>query len=618
VVLLLAVLTVLAVLLVERGRERPPTRDLAPPVADFTLPDATTGQSVSLSDFRGSRAVVLVFLGIDCPVAELYSPRLAALDASLRGRGVAFLAINSNALDTPAEVAAHARRNGILFPVLKDAGNVVADRLQVERLCEVIVLDPERRVRYRGAIDDQYRVGKRKGAAVHHYLADAIEAVLAGRPVPVAESEVFGCPIEREKVRTASQTRPRVRPAAPVIREQVAKVETRAGLDRVTFSEQVAPILQEKCQSCHRPGQVGPFALLTYEQARRRASAIREAVEDLRMPPWHADRRHGRFENDRSLSASQRATLLAWVDQGAPLGDPAKVPPRRAFPEGWGIGTPDAVVEMRAPYTVQAEGAVPYQRFRVPIGFAEDRWVQAAEARPGDRGVVHHISVFVEPHDPSPAHTTRRGPCLVTYAPGDIPAVYPPGVAKRIPAGSDLLLEIHYTPTGRVRTDRSSVGLIFARGPITYEAITKGIHPRGTIKQRLRIPPGADNYEARSSYTFRDDSHLLSLMPHMHLRGKDFEYSVTYLDGRREILLSVPAFDFGWQSVYRLAEPKALPRGTRVDCVAHYDNSAGNPSNPDPTSTVEWGDYTWDEMMIGYIDYYHDVPTRWTIESEEE
>jgi hypothetical protein len=327
------------------------------------------------------------------------------------------------------------------------------------------------------------------------------------------------------------------------------------------------------------------------------------------MPPWHADPRFGRFKNDRSLSARERATLLAWVDQGTPLGDPKAIPAPRSFPEGWTIGTPDIVVEIPEPYTVPAQGTVEYVHIRVPTRFKEDVWVQAAEARPGNRAVVHHIIVYVDDHNFLAAAGGRPGPGrrsdahLCGYAPGDMPSVYPDGSAKKIAAGSDLVFQIHYTPNGKIGTDRSKVGLIFSKTPVRHRAYTHGI-----AQPRFEIPPGADAHAVASSWTFDKDAHLLSFMPHMHLRGKDFRYEATYPDGRKEVLLSVPAYDFGWQTYYTLGEPKAMPKGTKIDCLAHFDNSPNNPYNPDPTKPVRWGEQTWEEMMIGYIDYIDDAP----------
>ncbi len=386
-------------------------------------------------------------------------------------------------------------------------------------------------------------------------------------------------------------------PPAPEVADYLDRSETAEDVGPVTYSAHVAPILAEKCQGCHRPGQVAPFSLLNYDHARRWSAGIAEVVADRRMPPWHADPRHGHFANDRSLTPRERAVLLAWVEQKTPLGDPAKLPEPRGFPEGWTIGEPDAVFAMDEPFEVPAEGVLSYQKFRVPTNFDRDMWIQAAEARPGDRRVVHHVCVFLDEKTPNEEGRPER-PELVCYAPGDMPSAFPPGVAKRIPKGATLVIEVHYTPIGTPRTDVSSVGFVFARGPIERRAVTKGISAK-----TLAIPPGAPRHEVRSSFTFPFDARLLSLSPHMHLRGKDFLYTATYPDGRSEVLLSVPAYDFAWQSVYRLAVAKPMPRGTRIDCVAHFDNSPGNPNNPDPGATVRWGDQTWDEMMIGYIDY---------------
>jgi peroxiredoxin len=602
VILAAAILAALGIRFV-RPRATALDSAIGQPVANFTLAD-TSGRPVSLHDYRARAAVVLVFMGIECPVGNLYMPRLVELEATYRDKRVAFLIVNANAHETAAEAAEHARTYHVGFPVLKDPGNVVADRLGVERTCTTLVLDGRGRLRYRGAIDDQYARGGRKSVATHQQLVEALDAVLAGCAVAVPSTPVVGCPIDRADAIAVVGNRPRVRPAAPAIRAALAEHEEPSDVGPVTYSADVAPILQAKCQSCHHPGQAGPFSLLSYEQARRWAASIREVVAERRMPPWHADPRYGRFRNDRSLSDRQRATLLAWVEQGTPQGDPAALPPARTFADGWTIGTPDLVIPMREPFPVPAQGVVKYQHFRVPSGFTEDRWIQAAEARPGDRAVVHHIGVYVDDHrtvrsaeEPNLKHV------VALYFPGENSPVFGSGIARRIPAGSDLIFEVHYTPVGVARSDVSSVGMILAREPVAHEAKMRGIPDKS-----LRIPPGAANHAVRSSYTFPTDAHLLTLMPHMHVRGKDFLYTATYPDGRSEVLLSVPAYDFGWQSIYILDAPKAMPRGTRIDCLAHFDNSAANPFNPDPKAEVTWGDYTWDEMMIGYIDYYEDAP----------
>jgi len=594
----------------------PLKRGLGQTVPAFELPDVRTGESIALEDFDDHQAVVVVFTGVGCPIGNLYMPRLIRLAERLEPEGVAFLAINSNQYQTVEEIKADAESFDLPFPVLRDKGNVVADQLLAERTCEALVIDGDGVLRYRGAIDDQYGLGFAKEAPSKHFLANAIEAVINGEALDTAATSVVGCPIERasNRVKDADLMRldvsarvnalikatDRIRPPSEQIEaawREIAPNED-ALIDEVgpvTYANDVAEIVQAKCQSCHRPGEVGPFPLMTYEEVRRRATGIQEVVDLRRMPPWHADPRYGEFANDRSLTPEERATILAWIEQGAPEGDPAEMPEPKDWTEGWLIGEPDVVIEMPKPYTVKAEGFEPYKYFRVPLEFEEDVWIQAAEARPTDRAVVHHIIAYIIPKDGD--DRGRRREHLCGFAPGEMPTICPPGAAKKIPAGSQMLLEVHYTPIGKVRVDQSKVGLIFADGPIESEARTIGI-----ANPRFEIPPHADNHPVRREFIFPRDAELIAFMPHMHYRGKSFRYTATYVDGTSEILLDVPAYDFNWQSYYYLKEPIAFRKGERIDCLAHYDNSENNPVNPDPSKSVTWGDQTWDEMMIGYID----------------
>jgi hypothetical protein len=344
--------------------------------------------------------------------------------------------------------------------------------------------------------------------------------------------------------------------------------------------------------------------LQTYDEALAWSDTIREVVNERRMPPWHADPKYGKFANDRSLSSEDRATLLAWVNGGCPKGYDSDLPAEKSFPEGWTIGTPDAVYSMQEPFKVPAKAGdrgIEYQYFTVPTNFASDVWVQAAEAKPGNRSLVHHIIVYIRP----PKGTEIKDPddkigdgYLTGYAPGDMPSVFDAGSARRIPRGSDLVFQLHYTPNGVAGEDLSSVGLKFAKTHPRHEVRTRAI-----AEPALAIPKGVRNYEVVASTIFRREVDVFSFMPHMHLRGKDFEYRVTYPSGKSEIVLSVPHYDFNWQSAYRLKKPLRLPAGTRIDCTAHYDNSTENPNNPDSNKLVTWGDQTWDEMMIGFVDY---------------
>ncbi len=583
----------------------PIDRCLMQRLSNFTLNDVRSDRSITLYGYQGRKAIVLVFMGTDCPVGNLYVPRLNELDREFRKKGVVFLGINSNAHETPKDVAKYVAEHGIEFPALKDPGNKVADAALVERTCETIVLDGFARIRYRGAIDDQYVQGKGKDAADHNYLRDALNNLLENKPVAVAATKVAGCLIDRDEIKPVEVAKgPRIRPAPREVVNILSAQDKQKPVDvgQVTYAAGVAEIIQNKCQTCHRPGQVAPFSLLTYDDAHKHAAMIREVLDDRRMPPWHADPRFGHFANDRSLSARERATFMAWLDQGTPLGDVKQLPAPRTFSEGWSIGKPDLVLELPETYYVPAQGVVSYVYFRVPTNFKEDMWVQAAEAVPGDRSVVHHIIVYVnDPKAPRGPGGRPRPMHFTGYAPGDAPSVFPEGTAKRIPAGAELLFQVHYTPIGQVRTDRSKLGLVFAKTKPTREAFTLGI-----ANPDLMLPARTDNIPIASSMVSSSNARLLSLFPHMHLRGKDFKFTITRPNEAPEVVLSVPAYDFGWQSYFILSKPMELPKGTRIDCLAHFDNSESNPYNPDPNKMVRWGEQTFEEMMIGYLDM--DVP----------
>jgi mono/diheme cytochrome c family protein len=367
--------------------------------------------------------------------------------------------------------------------------------------------------------------------------------------------------------------------------------------NKVTFNKDIAPIFFNNCVQCHRPGEIAPMSLVSFKEARPWARSIKEKVATGVMPPWHADPHYGEFRNDRRLSQKDIDTIVAWVDQGANEGNAKDLPPTPQFLEGWNIGKPDVVFYLPQEYAVPATGVVEYKYFNVPTGFKEDKWIQAAEIRPGVRGVVHHIIVFAQS-----ANAPQR--LLVGYAPGEQPVVIAKGLAKKIPADSTLIFQVHYTPNGTAAKDKSYVGFVFAKQPPVAEVVTRPV-----MNAKFAIPPGDPNYKVESTYTFTQDAHIQSLMPHMHVRGKDFMFKVTYPDGTSKLLLSVPKYDFAWQTYYILKEPLAAPKGTRLDCLAHFDNSEKNKYNPDPSKEVRWGDQTWEEMMIGWMSYTVDKPS---------
>ena len=380
-----------------------------------------------------------------------------------------------------------------------------------------------------------------------------------------------------------------------------------------TFHKDVLPILQRHCQECHRVGEAAPMALVTYDQVRPWAKAIKQSVVSRKMPPWFAEAGVGRFHNERKLSPAELATLTAWADGGAPAGNPKEAPAPAQFVTGWTIGQPDLVLEMPQAVEVPAAGTVEYTYMIIPTGFQEDRWVQRAEVWPGDRTVTHHVIAFLRPpgsqwfagHEPGVPFVPKRGggegggatELLVGYAPGLPAAILPEGQAKLVKAGTDIVLQLHYTSNGKATMDRSKLGLVFSKTAPRQRVMTLQAANTSFV-----IPPQAANHRVDSHMTLYQDAELVSMMPHMHLRGKDFEYRAIYPTGEAETLLRVPKYDFNWQLYYYVAGPKKLPQGTRIECTAHFDNSANNPANPDPKAEVKWGDQSWEEMMIGWFD----------------
>jgi len=384
----------------------------------------------------------------------------------------------------------------------------------------------------------------------------------------------------------------------------LASVSNSSTASSVTFTKDIAPIIYSSCAECHRSGEIAPMSLLSYREVRPWAKSIRERVLDGSMPPWSADPKYGHWANDPRLSQQQIDTIIAWVNVGAPKGDDKDLPPMPKFTDGWTIGTPDAVIEMPEEYNVPADGEVPYLYFSMPTGFTEDKWVQAMEIRPGNRSVVHHVIAYAQDADvkdtrPGGEGELRRGRThLGGITPNKTGVVYDPGTARLIKKGSNIVFQMHYTTNGQVAKDRTKIGFVFAKEPGKKTLITGN-----AINVRFAIPPGDPNYEVKASKTFDEDVLITSFMPHMHVRGKAFTYTAIYPDGRSEILLNVPKYDFNWQHTYIPKKPIALPKGARLDCVAYFDNSEKNKFNPDPKKEVRWGDQTWEEMMIGWFTY---------------
>jgi len=387
-----------------------------------------------------------------------------------------------------------------------------------------------------------------------------------------------------------------------------------------TFSKDVAPILYKNCTQCHRPGEIAPMSLLTYEDARPWAKSIRDEVSDGTMPPWHADAPHGTFLNDRRLTDAEKDTIVKWASGGAPKGDPKDMPAAPAYTEGWSLGKPDAVFEMTEPYKLPADGTIQYEYFYIPTNFTEPKWVKSVEIRPGNRQVVHHVLVYYRAapdmqrtpafkQDPMVARTPpedrttgqrlsprRQGlpaPRLIaTYAPGTWSQVAPAGTAFRFEPGGVIELQVHYTTRGEAATDRTRVGLIYATEPAAKE-----LRPGQFINGSFTLPAGAGDVEVKADAEFLQDATVYGIFPHTHLRGKKWDYKMVLPDGTSTTILSVPNYDFNWQTYYMFKEPLQVPKGAKIVATAWYDNSAANKANPDPKMDVKWGDQTWEEMQ---------------------
>ena len=543
-------------------------------ISDFTLRDFH-GKEVSLSDFDGSKLVVVAFLGTDCPMVKLYGARLDEIAKKYADAGVTMVGINSNRQDQPRKIGAFARQYGMTFPILKDPDNAIADAFAAERTPEIFVLDAKRTIRYHGRVDDQYSFTTGSGYGKPNMertdLLDAIDALLAGKEVSVPRTKVAGCIIGR-----------------------VPKVEPHG---EVTYSNQISRIFQNNCEECHREGEIGPFPLTSYDDVLGWGEMIQEVISDGRMPPWYANPAHGEFYNERRLTDDEKELIATWVANGQPEGDTADLPEPKVWATGWQIPEPDAVFYMAdEPYQVPAEGVVDYIHYTVDPGFTEDKWVTAVQARPDKRGVVHHIIVSIVEPSENAERSFRRSGGLVGYAPGMQARAYPEGVGIHIPAGSKLRFQMHYTPNGVATEDRSSVGMVFGE-PDKIKYVAKG-GVCGTVT--FKIPAGEPDHVIKAKQKLRRDILLTGMMPHTHVRGTSFRYEVDYPDGTHEVLLDVPHFDFNWQLWYNFVEPKLIPKGSVIRTTAHYDNSENNVYNPDPTIDVTYGDQTWEEMMFGW------------------
>jgi S-formylglutathione hydrolase FrmB/mono/diheme cytochrome c family protein len=564
---------------------RPGDHGIGRRIGDVTLTDLA-GTRHALAELADGRILVFAMTSTSCPLSRKYLPRLQELVES-SGAGIAWVLVNPVATDAPAEMRAAAARFGDRVIYVHDAEGALAAAVGAVTTTDVVVLAPDRTVAYHGAIDDQYGFGYSLEAPRKRYLADALAAIRAGEEPPVPATEAPGCFLEQPAA------------AAPVA--------------SVTYHGRISRIVARHCIECHRDGGAGPFPLDTYDDLVAHAAMVREVVDRGTMPPWFAapapadpetGRSHTPWANDRSLAEVEKRDLAAWLAGGRPAGDPADAPAPRSYPDSWQIGTPDAVFEFAEPVPVKATGVMPYQTVIVDTHLPEDRWVRAIEVQPGDGNVVHHALIHLagaeeQASDPRDTAAEERGGFWGEYVPGQNTLEYPAGFAKKLPKGARLRFQMHYTPNGTATTDRTRVGVIYAKEPPRHEVRVAGI-----VNPRIAIPPAAADHREEASLKLPFDATILGFLPHLHVRGKACRYEVVRGDGVRTTLLDIPRYDFNWQLLYRLHEPLALAAGDRLVFTAWYDNSAGNPANPDPSQTVRWGPQTFDEMHLGYVEYY--------------
>jgi len=560
------------------------------------------GEAIALDGLKGAKATVVVFLSFECPVAVSYAEPLSELANQYKEHGVQVVGV----LAGPNDDAAAGYK--LTFPVFRDTG-AAADRLKAEYTPEAFVFDAGLKLRYRGRIDDAYVARlKRNWQVKSRDLADALDAVLAGKPVANPVTQPVGCPIEKPD-------------AKPVTG------------GAVTFHRDVETILQRHCQTCHRPGEVGPFSLMTYQQAKKWSDDIKEYTRTRQMPPWLPAGGPG-FRGERKLSDAEIATLAAWADAGAPKGDANDAPPPVKFPKGWRNGPPDLVLTVPSDFHLGANGSDLFRVFVIPTGLTENKWVCGYDVKPGNPRVVHHTLNFFDATgrgremeakfqakadplgaDRGPGYTVGMGVGFLPpargsgeapkfgglggWAPGQQPNIVPDGTGWLLPAGSDFLLQVHYHRDGKVETDRTQIGLYFARKPVEKPWQSIVVSGLGAFQ---RIPAGESRFVTKGAAYLHSDAVLHSVLPHMHLLGKSVRMTMTPPGGATQVLVDIPNWDYNWQETYWFKEPIAAPAGTKLEIEAVFDNSAGNPNNPsNPPKDVYRGEQTTNEMLFGFI-----------------
>jgi|UniRef100_UPI0037837BCD Ca2+-binding EF-hand superfamily protein/mono/diheme cytochrome c family protein len=538
------------------------------------------GKDIKLSAAAGKNGLVIALFSASCPISGKLAPETVRLEKDLAAQEVKLLLVNAPPGQKGDEITKFITDHGLKSTVALDADGKLAQSLAATTTTEVFLLDATRTLVYRGALNDQYGLGYAKEQPAHHYLRDAVASMLRGESAEIAATSAPGCALDLPAQSTVAST-------------------------NVTYHRDIARIMQANCVECHHSDGVGPFALDSYDALIEHAGMIRKQVERRAMPPWFAaaleGQTHSPWANDRSLSERDRAELLAWLASDRPKGDVADAPKPRQFPCEWSIGKPDAIIAAARSISIKAEGTMPYQHVTVTTDFPEDRWVRGYEILPTERQVVHHVIVTVFEKGRKVRGGGEEGSegYWAAYVPGNTKQIYHEGFARKLPAGATVSFQIHYTPNGKAVQDTMRMGLLFAKEPPKYV-----VHTTAMPNARIHIPAGAANHIETAQRKLPTDINAMAWMAHMHVRGKAFKFEAISPDGKTETLLDIPRYDFNWQLRYDYAMPRFLPRGTTIKITAVFDNSSANPANPDPTKSVRWGQQTFDEMMIGYLEHY--------------
>lgn len=545
-------------------------------VADLAFTDLR-GNELRLSAPGAARFTVLAMTSTSCPLSRKYLPTLAELSKQYAEQSVRFVLVNCITSDSEAAMARAAESLSPGAAYVADHDESIAGHLGAVSTTDVLILDSARTIVYHGAVDDQYGIGYALEQPRRSFLGNALESLLAGESPKVTATTAPGCLLD------------------------LPPSEKFGG--NITWHNRISRIVQQNCGACHRDEGVGPFSLNTRDEVLAHAAMIRQVVADATMPPWFAAKttdQHSQWSNDRSLTTADREDLLNWLAGDSPEGDPADAPVPVTYTSGWNAGEPDAIVQIPKPIRVRATGAMAYQNIRVDWTGTEDVWVRGYEIQPTDRSVVHHVLVTVqEPGEQSRRRDDGIGAYWAAYVPGNAGQMYPKGFARRLPAGSIIRFQIHYTPNGTATEDQVKLGLYFAEEPPAWEVSTI---PLAGVN--IRIPPRAANHVETLTRPVPTDIPVMAYMAHMHVRGKAFRFELDRPDGTRETLLDIPQYDFNWQLRYDYAEPRVLPKGSKVIVTAVYDNSEANPANPNPDQEVRWGEQTFEEMMIGYVETF--------------